>query len=168
MLLSRPLPIPPYPGVIPYTVDQTGDHNNTQAELTSPRLLGIEHRPVSVGSFGPPSTGTVPGLAAQTLSEEEVRDKFYAYWTRQKVRGRQKVIMALSAVLSQLFRLSSFLHLPPWQQSVCLHRFLLAGRREKYDNTLVVHLLRKYYNFRITEICYQRHGIHSCVRNIQT
>ena len=43
--------------------------------------------------------GYVPGLAAQTLSDEEVRDKFYAYWTRQKVRGRQKVITALSAVL---------------------------------------------------------------------
>ena len=116
--MSRPLPIPPYPGVIPYTVDQGGDTTNNQAEHTSPRLLGIEHRPVSVGSFGPPSTQTVPGLSAQTLSEEQVRDKFYAYWTRQKVRGRQKVIMALSAVLSQLFRLSSFLHLPPWQQFV--------------------------------------------------
>ena len=120
-------------------MDQTGDHNNTQAELTSPRLLGIEHRPVSVGSFGPPSTGTVPGLAAQTLSEEEVRDKFYAYWTRQKVRGRQKVITALSAVLLQLFRLSSFLHSPPWQQSVCHHRFLLAGGRNMTTRSLFIY-----------------------------
>ena len=90
--MFRPLPIPPYPGVIPYTVDgeQGGESHNTSGgeQLSSPRLLGIEHRPVSVGSFGPPSTGTVPGLAGGTaLSEEQVRDKFYAYWTRQKVRG---------------------------------------------------------------------------------
>ena len=100
MMLFRPLPIPPYPGVIPYTVDQTGDHNNTQAELTSPRLLGIEHRPVSVGSFGPPSTGTVPGLAAQTLSEEEVRDKFYAYWTRQKVSVGPSLDICSNAIVT--------------------------------------------------------------------
>ena len=86
----RPLPIPPYPGVIPYTVDQAGEASKGSSggpeELgSSPRLLGIEHRPVSVGSFGPPSTGTVPGLRTGTLSEEQVRDKFYAYWTRQKV-----------------------------------------------------------------------------------
>ena len=94
-VLFRPLPIPPYPGVIPYTVDgeQGGESHNTSGggdhHNTSPRLLGIEHRPVSVGSFGPPSTGTVPGLAGGrgALSEEQVRDKFYAYWTRQKVRG---------------------------------------------------------------------------------
>ena len=87
--LSRPLPIPPYPGVIPYTVDQAGEPSSSSAgeQLASPRLLGIEHRPVSVGSFGPPSTGTVPGLTAGTLSEEQVRDKFYAYWIRQKVRA---------------------------------------------------------------------------------
>ena len=76
--------------MIPYTVDQEEQqepHNTSGGDqLTSPRLLGIEHRPVSVGSFGPPSTQTVPGLAAGTLSEEQVRDKFYAYWTRQKVR----------------------------------------------------------------------------------
>ena len=52
----------------------------------SPRLLGIEQRPVSVGSFGPPSLQTVPGLVEQELSEEQVRDKFYQYWERQKVR----------------------------------------------------------------------------------
>ena len=89
-LVFRPLPIPPYPGVIPYTVDQAEESQNTSGGeqlLTSPRLLGIEHRPVSVGSFGPPSNQTVPGLAAGTLSEEQVRDKFYAYWTRQKVRA---------------------------------------------------------------------------------
>ena len=79
--------------MIPYTVDgdQGGEPHNTSGgeQLTSPRLLGIEHRPVSVGSFGPPSTGTVPGLAGGrgALSEEQVRDKFYAYWTRQKVRA---------------------------------------------------------------------------------
>ena len=79
--------------MIPYTVDgeeQQEAHNTSGGDhqLTSPRLLGIEHRPVSVGSFGPPSTQTVPGLAEQgTLSEEQVRDKFYAYWTRQKVRA---------------------------------------------------------------------------------
>ena len=88
--MFRPLPIPPYPGVIPYTVDQAGEASKGSSggseELSSsPRLLGIEHRPVSVGSFGPPSTGTVPGLRTGTLSEEQVRDKFYAYWTRQKV-----------------------------------------------------------------------------------
>ena len=90
MFYFRPLPIPPYPGVIPYTVDQAGEASKGSSggpeELgSSPRLLGIEHRPVSVGSFGPPSTGTVPGLRTGTLSEEQVRDKFYAYWTRQKV-----------------------------------------------------------------------------------
>ena len=81
---QRPLPIPPYPGVIPYRVDARDQDDQDQTE-TSPRLLGIEHRPVSVGSFGPPSTQTVPGLASHHLSEEQVRDKFYAYWNRQKV-----------------------------------------------------------------------------------
>ena len=97
-LVFRPLPIPPYPGVIPYTVDQPEESQNTSGGeqlLTSPRLLGIEHRPVSVGSFGPPSNQTVPGLAAGTLSEEQVRDKFYAYWTRQKVRLGTHIVMVL-------------------------------------------------------------------------
>lgn len=81
---QRPLPIPPYPGVIPYRVDQRSQEDEEQEETSSPRLLGIEHRPVSVGSFGPPSNQTVPGLN-NDLSEEQVRDKFYAYWQRQKV-----------------------------------------------------------------------------------
>lgn len=98
--MSRPLPIPPYPGVIPYTVDQAGDNTNNQAEHTSPRLLGIEHRPVSVGSFGPPSTQTVPGLSAQTLSEEQVRDKFYAYWTRQKVSVGPSLDISRNAIVT--------------------------------------------------------------------
>ena len=80
---QRPLPIPPYPGVIPYTMEDRGEAG---AQDSSPRLLGIEQRPVSVGSFGPPSTQTVPGLASSgELSEEQLRDKFYAYWNRQKV-----------------------------------------------------------------------------------
>ena len=83
---QRPLPIPPYPGVIPYTMEDRGEAG---AQDSSPRLLGIEHRPVSVGSFGPPSSGTVPGLAAnKDLSEEQLRDKFYAYWNKQKVTFR--------------------------------------------------------------------------------
>ena len=83
---QRPLPIPPYPGVIPYRVDHKEEDDQDQSQ-TSPRLLGIEQRPVSVGSFGPPSNQTVPGLSSQNLnlSEEQVRDKFYAYWRRQKV-----------------------------------------------------------------------------------
>ena len=84
---QRPLPIPPYPGVIPYTVDRREAEAGAQGgQDSSPRLLGIEQRPVSVGSFGPPSTQTVPGLASSgELSEEQLRDKFYAYWNRQKV-----------------------------------------------------------------------------------
>ena len=62
---QRPLPIPPYPGVIPYTMEDRGEAGTQDS---SPRLLGIEHRPVSVGSFGPPSSGTVPGVAGNTIS----------------------------------------------------------------------------------------------------
>ena len=87
---QRPLPIPPYPGVIPYTVDrrdkEDGAGGQSGGRDSSPRLLAMEQRPVSVGSFGPPSTQTVPGLASSgELSEEQLRDKFYAYWNRQKV-----------------------------------------------------------------------------------
>ena len=95
---QRPLPIPPYPGVIPYRVDARDQDDQEQTE-TSPRLLGIEHRPVSVGSFGPPSTQTVPGLASQDLSEEQVRDKFYAYWNRQKVNYKSNVRPWLAGAL---------------------------------------------------------------------
>ena len=83
---QRPLPIPPYPGVIPYTVDRREAEDGAGGQNSSPRLLGMEQRPVSVGSFGPPSTQTVPGLATPgELSEEQLKDKFYAYWNRQKV-----------------------------------------------------------------------------------
>ena len=83
---QRPLPIAPYPGVIPYRVDaRDNDNDDDQGETSSPKLLGIEHRPVSVGSFGPPSNQTVPGLNME-VTEERVREKFYSYWNRQKVR----------------------------------------------------------------------------------
>lgn len=90
---TRPLPIPPvYPGVIPYRIDTRDTAEDTDTEAaeagaadTHPRLLAVQHRPVSVGSFGPPSTQTVAG--AQPVTEEMVRDKFYAYWNRQKERN---------------------------------------------------------------------------------
>jgi len=89
---QRPLPIPPvYPGIIPYRIDNDNKHQEDadQEDTSSPRLLGVEHRPVSVGSFGPPSTQTVPGLPRQSrdLSDEQVRDKFFAYWQKQKERN---------------------------------------------------------------------------------
>ena len=82
MISQRPLPVPPYPGIIPYHVDST-DHLEPHHP---PQLLGMEQRPISVGSFGPSSCQTVPGAAAQhNLSEEQVRHKFYEYWQKQQV-----------------------------------------------------------------------------------
>ena len=82
---QRPLPVPPYPGIIPYNVDSPEDEDVPPNE-NSPRLLGIGQRPVSVGSFGPLSFQTLPGLPAQqNWSEEQARDKFYHYWEKQQV-----------------------------------------------------------------------------------
>ena len=76
----RPLPVPPYPGIIPYQIDSPKNEDVSPNE-NSPRLLTVEQRPISVGSFGPSSFQTVPGLAAQhNFSEEQARDKFYQYW----------------------------------------------------------------------------------------
>ena len=94
---------------------------------SSPRLLGIEHRPVSVGSFGPPSTQTVPGLAAGTLSEEQVRDKFYAYWTRQKVRGL--IVLLTSLLTAPIFPNSATTReMDVFYTSRSLEQFCFAGR----------------------------------------
>ena len=79
---KRPLPVPPYPGIIPYHVDSP-DH--IQPHHNPPQLLGMEQRPISVGSFGPSSCQTLPGVAEHSLSEEQVRDKFYKYWQKQQV-----------------------------------------------------------------------------------
>ena len=68
----RPLPLPPYPGVIPYQVDASEDED-VEPEENSPRLLGIEQRPVS--SFG------LPAQASLT----QARDTFYENWQKQHV-----------------------------------------------------------------------------------
>ena len=82
MTSQRPLPVPPHPGTIPYHVDSP-DHQDPHHP---PQLLGMEQRPISVGSFGPSSCQTVPGEAAQhNLSEEQVWIKFYQYWQKQQV-----------------------------------------------------------------------------------
>jgi len=82
----RPLPVPPYPGIIPYQIDSPKNEDVSPNE-NSPRLLTVEQRPISVGSFGPSSFQTVPGLAAQhNFSEEQARDKFYQYWQKHKAR----------------------------------------------------------------------------------
>ena len=68
----RPLPLPPYPGVIPYQVDASEDED-VEPDENSPRLLGIEQRPVS--SFG------LPAQASLT----QARDTFYQNWQKQQV-----------------------------------------------------------------------------------
>ena len=68
----RPLPLPPYPGVIPYQVDASADED-VKPDENSPRLLGIEQRPVS--SFG------LPAQASLT----QARDTFYQNWQKQQV-----------------------------------------------------------------------------------
>ena len=96
MSSQRPLPVPPYPGIIPYHVDQDQQHHQPA------HLLTMEHSPASVGSFGPSSCQTVPGLAAQQdLSEEQVRDKFYKYWERHKV-GTETMISFTHYILSSI------------------------------------------------------------------
>ena len=79
---KRPLPVPPYPGIIHYHKDSPEHvlpHNNP------PQLLAMEQRPISVSSFGPSSCQTLQGAAEQSLTEEQVRDKFYKYWQKQQV-----------------------------------------------------------------------------------
>ena len=68
----RPLPLPPYPGIIPYRVDSPEDED-AEPDENSPRLLGIENRPVS--SFGLPAQRGVT----------EAREKFYQNWQKQQV-----------------------------------------------------------------------------------
>ena len=68
----RPLPIPPYPGIIPYTVDSPQEEDAVLDE-NSPRLLGMEERPIS--SFGLPAQSSLT----------EARDKFYQNWQKQQV-----------------------------------------------------------------------------------
>merc|ERR1711892_251689 len=69
----RPLPLPPYPGIIPYRVDSPEDED-AEPDENSPRLLGIENRPVS--SFGLPAQRGVT----------EAREKFYQNWQKQQDR----------------------------------------------------------------------------------
>ena len=73
MASRRPLPVPPYPGIIPYCVDIQDEDDDTPPDETSPRLIGIEQRPVS--SFELPAQ---PYVA-------EATNKFYQTWQKHEV-----------------------------------------------------------------------------------
>ena len=83
MVSQRPLPVPPYPGVLPYRMDSSDD---IQVAPT-PHQLTVDHGPVSVGSFGPSSGLTLPGGGGGQvdMTDEQVRDKYYRYWEKQQV-----------------------------------------------------------------------------------
>jgi len=73
MASRRPLPVPPYPGIIPYCVD-IQEEDDTPPDETSPRLIGIEQRPAS--SFELPAQ---PYVADAT-------NKFYQNWQKHEER----------------------------------------------------------------------------------
>ena len=74
----RPLPVPPYPGIIPYTVDNPREDDDHKEE-NSPTLLVMEQRPIS--SFGFPPQSSITELRGQNWQKQQV----CVYWHERAV-----------------------------------------------------------------------------------